>query len=73
VPEEARQAVINRARLLQNTQGGIMSSCLWAAKRDLERLGSVEALDELDRRENHAAMAGCAKSGCSACAQSVGL
>jgi hypothetical protein len=69
VPAEHRQAIVNRAHLLQNLQGGIFSQALWSAKRDLDRVGSVEALDELDRRDNHAAMASCARSGCTACAR----
>lgn len=73
IPVEHRQAVVNRADLLMNLQGGIFSGALRQAKRDLDRLdGDVAALDELDRRDNHAAMSRCAKSGCSACAKSVG-
>lgn len=70
VPIEARQAVVNRAHLIMNTQPGyIFSQAISAAARDLDRVGSLEALEDLDRRDNHAAMASCARSGCGACAR----
>jgi hypothetical protein len=70
VPIEARQAIVDRAHLLMNTTPGyIFSSAMQAAIRDLDRVGSLEALEDLDRRDNHAAMASCARSGCGACAR----
>lgn len=75
VPVEARRAVWGRAGLLMNTTPGqIMSGALWQAKRDLESVGGdLAALEEMDRRDNHAAMVACGKSGCAACARDAGL
>lgn len=72
IPEAARAIVSSRARLLQNLGGGIFSQCLRQAKRDLDRLGGdIEALEAMSRRDNHSAMASCARSGCSAYAEDL--
>lgn len=70
IPPEHRQAVMWRAYLLQNLTGGIYSQALAEAKRDLERVG-IEGMEDIDRRDNHAAMADCARRGCTACAKDV--
>jgi hypothetical protein len=70
VPLEQRRAVIGRAHLLMNTTPGyIFSQALWQAKRDLDALGGdLDALEAMDRRDNHAAMQAC---GCAACARDL--
>lgn len=71
VPVEARRAIIGRAHLIQNTRPGyIFSQAMQVAVDDLARLGGdLAALEELDRRDNHAAMGACARNGCTACAR----
>lgn len=71
IPEEHRAAVASRARLLANLSNcGPFSGALHYAKQDYLRLGGdIEALEALSRRDNHAAMASCARSGCAACAR----
>ena len=69
VPAEYREAVQSRAWLLGNTVPGLIHSQAMArAWSDLQRLGlDTDALEALNRRDNHAALASCARTGCTAC------
>lgn len=72
IPAEARQAVVNRAHLLQNLQGGVFSGALWLAARDLDRVGGdLDRMEAMDRADNRSALRACAHGGCSACARDL--